>query len=337
MSTPEKWDVVTRKTDGMMSLVNVMIIDEIHLLNDQRGLVLECLVARALMTGLKNQKPIRIVGLSATLPNYQDVASFIGAGPEGTFYFDASFRPTPLKCGFYGIKNLGNADRANKIMNEIIFSNLKRILKMGKQVIIFVHKRAETFNTAKELIEILQKKQSDQYLFDCDQSYTRKREVTASRNEQLQHLFNFGFSVHHAGLLRKDRNLVESLFMEGNIKVLISTATLAWGVNLPAYAVMIKGTKMYDSASGLYKDIGIFDVQQIFGRAGRPQFDTEGEALILTQFKQMDDYVKMMSNKQTIESNLIQGLDNCINAEIACGTIATLTEGVHWLKKSYFY
>jgi activating signal cointegrator complex subunit 3 len=45
---------------------------------------------------------------------------------------------------------------------------------------------------------------------------------------------------------------------------------------------MIKGTKMYDSASGLYKDIGIFDVQQIFGRAGRPQFDTEGEALILT-------------------------------------------------------
>ena len=51
----------------------------------------------------------------------------------------------------------------------------------------------------------------------------------------------------------------------------------------------------------------------------------------------MDDYVKMMSNKQTIESHLIEGLDNCINAEIACGTIATLTEGVHWLKKSYFY
>jgi len=46
--TPEKWDVVTRKTDGMMGLVNCMIIDEIHLLNDERGLVLECLVARAI-------------------------------------------------------------------------------------------------------------------------------------------------------------------------------------------------------------------------------------------------------------------------------------------------
>jgi len=45
---------------------------------------------------------------------------------------------------------------------------------------------------------------------------------------------------------------------------------LAWGVNLPAYGVIIKGTKVYDSNAGGYKDIGIFDVQQIFGRAGRP-------------------------------------------------------------------
>jgi replicative superfamily II helicase len=92
---------------------------------------------------------------------------------------------------------------------------------------------------------------------------------------------------------------------------------------------------MYDAASGGYKEIGIFDVQQIFGRAGRPQFDHEGEAIILTQHKQMDEYVKMMSNKQTIESNLFKGLDNCINAEISCGTIGTLTDGINWLKKSY--
>lgn len=50
------------------------------------------------------------------------------------------------------------------------------------------------------------------------------------------------------------------MFLNGHIKVLISTATLAWGVNLPAYAVIIKGTKVYDSSAGEYKDIGIFDV-----------------------------------------------------------------------------
>jgi replicative superfamily II helicase len=54
VATPEKWDVVTRKTDGMMDRVNCLILDEIHLLNDERGIVLECLVARAIITGMKN-------------------------------------------------------------------------------------------------------------------------------------------------------------------------------------------------------------------------------------------------------------------------------------------
>jgi hypothetical protein len=60
------------------------------------------------------------------------VADFIGADGQGTFAFDASYRPTPLKCSFYGIKEMGNAQRGNNIMNEIIFENLIRILKMGK-------------------------------------------------------------------------------------------------------------------------------------------------------------------------------------------------------------
>ena len=138
-------------------------------------------------------------------------------------------------------------------------------------------------------------------------------------------------------MLRKDRNMVEDLFHNGDIKVLCSTSTLAWGVNLPAYAVLIKGTKVYDASVGAYKDVGVFDVQQIFGRAGRPQFDKEGEAIILTAHKQMDEYVKMMQNRQKIESHLDKGLDSCINAEIASGTICTISEGVQWLKKSYYY
>lgn len=107
-------------------------------------------------------------------------------------------------------------------------------------------------------------------LFDCENSWKAKKEVDQSRNDQVKELFKYGFSTHHAGMLRKDRNLVESLFHAGDIKVLCSTSTLAWGVNLPAYAVLIKGTKVYDSSAGGYKDVGIFDVQQIFGRAGRP-------------------------------------------------------------------
>lgn len=55
-----------------------------------------------------------------------------------------------------------------------------------------------------------------------------------------------GLGFHHAGMIRADRNQVENMFNAGEIKILLATATLAWGVNLPAYAVIIKGTDIYD-------------------------------------------------------------------------------------------
>ena len=54
-------------------------------------------------------------------------------------------------------------------------------------------------------------------------------------------------------------------------RVLCCTATLAWGVNLPTHTVIIKGTQIYDAQKGAFTDLGMLDVQQIFGRAGRPQ------------------------------------------------------------------
>ena len=61
-----------------------------------------------------------------------------------------------------------------------------------------------------------------------------------SRNKELRQLFPDGFAMHHAGMLRQDRNLVERFFGDGLIRCIVCTATLAWGVNLPAHAVIIK-------------------------------------------------------------------------------------------------
>lgn len=66
------------------------------------------------------------------------------------------------------------------------------------------------------------------------------------------------------------------MFYNGQIKILLATATLAWGVNLPAFAVIIKGTDIYDPTQMLSRDLSILDVQQMFGRAGRIQFDDFG-------------------------------------------------------------
>ena len=108
VTTPEKWDVVTRKATGdvqLAQIVRLLIIDEVHLLHEDRGSVIESLVARTLRQVESSQTMIRIVGLSATLPNYLDVSRFLHVNPyQGLFFFDGRFRPVPLSQTFVGVK-----------------------------------------------------------------------------------------------------------------------------------------------------------------------------------------------------------------------------------------
>jgi replicative superfamily II helicase len=88
--TPEKYDVSTRKGgDGsLITMVNLIIIDEIHLLADERGSVMETIVARTQRYVETSQKRVWIIGLSATLPNYTVVATFLRVNhTTGLFLF----------------------------------------------------------------------------------------------------------------------------------------------------------------------------------------------------------------------------------------------------------
>lgn len=126
VTTPEKWDVITRKGGdvAVAALVRLLIIDEVHLLNDERGPVIETLVARTLRQVEASQSMIRIVGLSATLPNYKDVAAFLRVAPAtGLHHFGPQFRPVPLETEFVGVSAPGMAARAN-LMNEICYNKV---------------------------------------------------------------------------------------------------------------------------------------------------------------------------------------------------------------------
>ena len=82
--------------------MKLLIIDEIHLLHDSRGPVLEAIVTRTIRMVQQSKEQIRIVGLSATLPNYQDVGAFLRVKKQNLYYFDASYRPIPLEqVGLY--------------------------------------------------------------------------------------------------------------------------------------------------------------------------------------------------------------------------------------------
>ncbi|KAM7306344.1 activating signal cointegrator 1 complex subunit 3 [Ixodes scapularis] len=342
VTTPEKWDVVTRKSTGDIALnqiVKLLILDEVHLLHGDRGPVLEALVARTLRQVESSQRMIRIVGLSATLPNYEDVAHFLRVNPRmGLFYFDNRFRPVPLGQTFIGVKATSNLQQMTD-MDEVCFDRVFSVVQKGFQVMVFVHSRNSTVKTARALRELAQQQgklpkfqvvQSVQYV-------NAEKQMMHSRNSAIKDLFPYGFSIHHAGMLRCDRNLVEKLFSEGMINVLVCTSTLAWGVNLPAHAVIIKGTDIYDSKHGSFVDLDILDVMQIFGRAGRPQFDKEGHGTIITTHAKLNKYLSLLTCQFPIESNFHQNLMDNLNAEISLGTVSTVSEAVEWLSYTYLF
>lgn len=343
VTTPEKWDVITRKSQGDVDLVQkvkLLIIDEVHLLQDDRGPVIETIVARTLREVEISQRLIRIVGLSATLPNYIDVASFLRVDLYvGLFVFGDAFRPVPLTQQFVGIKGR-SAGTILENMTNVCFQKCRSFLVKGHQVMVFVHSRVETVKTAKTLLRQANETMCTG-LFAPDTnapSFTlAKRLVDRSKNRELQTLFSHGLAFHHAGMLRSDRSLVEQLFSTGQVRVLVCTSTLAWGVNLPAHAVIIKGTRVYDQQKADFIQLGILDVLQIFGRAGRPQYETHGEGIILTSHDNMAKYINAIMSQVPIESQFLTYLADNLNAEVTLGTVSSIEEAVAWLKYSYLY
>jgi activating signal cointegrator complex subunit 3 len=346
VSTPEKWDVMTRKSDSITELVNMIIIDEIHLLDEERGRVLECIVARTTITIERKQKNIRLVGLSATLPNYIEVASFMQV-KKGLFYFNETYRPVPLYKKFIGVRNPREQSKPNdgtkktkknrgpdqnQVMHEVLFDIVKDNLLRNEQVLIFVHSRKETVKTGMVLLEMAAAS-GDSRLFAKPLTPINENQLV---NKDLKALVSKGIGSHNAGLCRKDRRMIETGFLNGSLRLVVCTATLAWGVNLPAHTVIIKGTDVYEPGVG-FKDLSILDVQQIFGRAGRPQFDSYGEAILITKIERLNYFMGMMTLKTGVRSQFDGIILEALNAEIALGNITTLSEAYDYLKRTFYY
>ncbi|KAI3693620.1 hypothetical protein L1987_76568 [Smallanthus sonchifolius] len=340
VTTPEKWDIITRKSGDLIytQLVKLVIIDEIHLLHDNRGPVLESIVARTVRQIETTKEHIRLVGLSATLPNYDDVALFLRVDlKKGLFYFDNSYRPCPLAQQYIGITVKKPLQRF-QLMNDVCYE--KVIGVAGKhQVLIFVHSRKETTKTARAIRDSALANDTLGIFLKEDSA---SREILHDhtelvKNNDLKDVLPYGLAIHNAGMTRADRELVELLFANGHIQVLVSTATLAWGVNLPAHTVIIKGTQIYNPEKGAWTELSPLDVMQMLGRAGRPQFDTYGEGIVITGHSELQYYLSLMNQQLPIESQFVSKLADQLNAEIVLGTVQNAREALNWLTYTYLY
>ena len=300
VSTPEKWDIITRKTGErtFTDFIKLVIIDEIHLLHDSRGPVIESIVARTIRRIETTKEQVRIVALSATLPNYEDVATFLRIDfKKGLFYFDNSYRPVPLKQHYIGITEKKSVKKM-LLMNEITYD--KVIERAGKhQMIIFVHSRRETVRTARAIREMAMAKDDIGKLMKEEGSYKEilQSEIGNIKDNDLKDLLPYCMGVHHAGMNREDRALVEDLFNEGHLQIIVSTSTLAWGVNLPAHTVIIKGTTIYNPELGDWVELSSQDIMQMMGRAGRLGYDSSGEGIVITSHSELQYYLSLLNQQ----------------------------------------
>ncbi|KAJ7950467.1 DExH-box ATP-dependent RNA helicase [Quillaja saponaria] len=304
VTTPEKWDIITRESGTNTQLVKLFIIDKIHLLHDNRGPVLESVVARTVRQIETTKEHIRLVGLSATLPIYKDVALFLRVDlKKGLFHFDNSYRPVPLAQQYIGIRVRKPLQRF-QLMNDVCYEKVMEVAG-NHQILIFVHSRKETAKTAYAIRDI------------------------ALAND----LLSFGFAIHHEGMTRRDSQLVEDLVADGHVQVLVSTGTLAWGTNLPAHTVIFKGTQVYNQEKGSV----CAQVMQILGRAGRPQYDSYGEGIIITGHSEMQYYLSLMNQQLPTESQFVSKLADQRNAETVLGTVQNAREACNWIGYTHLY
>ncbi|MEM1605115.1 MAG: DEAD/DEAH box helicase [Fervidicoccaceae archaeon] len=301
VTTYEKMDSLLRHKPKWLSKINLVVIDEIHFVDDEeRGPVLESLIAK-----LKLLVPsVKLVGMSATIGNPRDLAKWLDAE-----LIISSWRPVPLKQGvFYKhriIFDNGEELQVKKVFDHPIFDLVFDTISDNGQALVFVHSRKRAVDLANATAAKLGIKESAEARY-YSQLLLESSDVPLLNN-LLSSLVRKGVCFHHAGLTHEQRTIIEEAFRKGAIKVIYATPTLAAGVNLPARRVVVEDYRRYSGIVG-YEEIKVIEYKQFAGRAGRPGYDEFGEAVLIAR-SQTD--VKLLMEKfiqgepEKIESKLM--------------------------------
>ena len=277
--TSEKADSLVHHDPSFLYEVGLIVADELHLVGEKtRGPRLEMV-----LTAAKTVNPdIRILGLSATVANSEEIAEWLGAD-----LVVSDFRPVPLEEGVvFRNRIYRSRDDYIRLENGSDISNVAmRFVNEGGQVIIFRSSRKRAEETAINFPKIIENPTPKQEIDDSEKDH-----LTSTVEELIQK----GVAFHHAGLPNQTRTRVEDMFRKGKIKVISATPTLAAGINLPARAVLIRDITRYSDGYSDYLSNG--EIRQMMGRAGRAGYDKKGYAYVYASsdqgFERSLEYLK---------------------------------------------
>lgn len=282
VATSEKVDALLRaRAQWLVTGLRTVVLDEVHFINDgSRGPTLEIIAAR--IRQLNNK--VQILALSATVGNAEEIAKWLNAE---TVISD--WRPIPLHEGVYFNEKITFDKSPDRLVKEDEADPLSKLVSdtlSGKgQVLVFVNSRRSAQAASRQISRCAarvltdeEKKILAQLSADMLGQTSESTKICRALAEVVKH----GAAFHHAGLRPKQRKMIEDAFKKNLIKVICSTPTLAAGVNLPARRAVIRDVKRFESRLGS-AFIPISEYKQCAGRAGRPQYDTYGEAVLIAK------------------------------------------------------
>ncbi|MGE3315368.1 MAG: DEAD/DEAH box helicase [Planctomycetaceae bacterium] len=251
--------------------VSAVVMDEFHSFADpERGVVWE--LALALLP-----KHVRLLLLSATVGNSAEFIVWLNRSHgRRVELVQSTDRKVPLEYHWIG----------DELLNEQLEMMAEGDDEQRKTpALVFCFNRDECWSVAEQLKgkSLLADGQQKKLVAEID-----KHDWSKGAGPKLKQVLLRGVGVHHAGLLPKYRRVVEELFQRKLLSVCVCTETLAAGINLPARSVVI--TTLMKGPPGDKKLIDASSAHQIFGRAGRPQFDVRGHVYALAH----EDDVKIL-------------------------------------------
>ncbi len=280
ITTSEKMDSLLRHGIEWADKIGLVVVDEIHLLNDAgRGPTLEIILTR-----LKEVISPRILGLSATISNYEELAEWLKAKAVKSDY-----RPVKLYSGICHKKkvflypDIKKTLKSEDGLKELILDSIQK----GKQSIVFISTRKNAEAATEKMAGHVGGKltaEERKQLSEISEKNLNVLEQSTRQCKKLSECMKSGVAFHHAGLVAKQRSIVEKAFREGKIKAIFATPTLAAGINMPAWRVIIRDLKRYSGWGGM-DYLPVLEIQQMAGRAGRPKYDTDGEAILMARDK----------------------------------------------------
>lgn len=329
----ESYDALTRFSWNTLSEVDLLIVDEFHMIGEySRGPTIECAITRSRILN----EGMRIIALSATLQNMEELSTWLGAR-----VVEHDYRPVPL------FKDVLNAEEyGTKNKNDVILRILSDSMEESSQALVFVSTRRFTESLANYLAGKIKKnlpgdkKKAFRAVAEKILDVPRRRgSLPTEVCLKLAECAEKGMAFHHAGLFDRQKEIIEEEFRAGNLLMITATPSLMYGVNLPSKNVVIRDYTRWTSQGP--QPIPVFDYLQMSGRAGRPGYDKEGYSYLiaktLPEAEQLQ-YQYLYGEIEATNSRLLENRDAVyrqIISQVAAGMAKSPGELLEFFKATF--